>query len=115
MNKQEAKEIGDAMIESKKPGLRGALYRRWKKYQAGREIRHAERRRKKDLYRKYKKQLEPNFIKKKVVLDLKRKYGKKKQQTGFTWTLPKQGQKSAGQNIFDALERMNNPKKKVKL
>ena len=94
-------ETGQARV---KPGL---LKRVASKVKKGIKGRKAEKARRKDIYRQAYRQMEPKYIRKKAKRDLSLKYAPKKRggySLASSWSLPKPGQRSVGQNLFDAME-----------
>ena len=106
----------EEMIETEGRGLRGSLYRKLKKKLATRSQEKAKR---KEMERKMYKEMEPRYIRKKMRRKLQAKYAPKKSRgIAGGWKLPKAGQKSAGQNLFDAMQGKSpvaaEPKKRKK-
>ena len=67
----------------------------------------ATKAKRRSIYKEEYAKMEPEYIRKKAKRDLSLKYAPKKRggySLASSWSLPKPGQRSVGQNLFDAME-----------
>ena len=95
----------EEMIETERPGLWAKAGRRFKKGVKKKWGTYkSEKAERKAYEKKLYKEMEPKFVRKKMRRKLKAKYAPKKRGISGGWQLPKAGQRTAGQNLFDAMQ-----------